>query len=455
MKKIINGIKAFFMGIWHIIDKFIVVPITKLVFIINNKLTKSGKKFETWIAKPSTLLFISLFFAIVMFVVVDQKIIFYSESSAEVLSGQAVTAVYNSEAYVIEGLPETVDIVLIGNKTDLYIAKQSVVGNVVVDLTRFTGTIEGVTKDVTIEYNRGLSAVEYKVNPSTVSVTIYKKDSLATTMTPEILNADHLNDTVSIENVEIDDDNVIIKGARKYIKDVAVVKALVDVDNLPSQQAGTQTIENVPLKAYDKDGKVVDVELVPATTSVKVTTGEYKKQVPIKVIPNGNIAFGLAISTIELSEKEVWIYGSQNELQNISYIPVNVDVNQLSENKTYKMELTKPVGVKSMSINNVNVTINIDSIESKDIDEVTINGINVGEGLKATASSREDGNITVTVKGVKSVIENFSKDDIIAYVDLAGLGVGTHNVQVQIEKSDVKVDYVPKKTTVSIQITKK
>lgn len=220
-----------------------------------------------------------------MFVVVDQKIIFYSESSAEVLSGQAVTAVYNSEAYVIEGLPETVDIVLIGNKTDLYIAKQSVVGNVVVDLTRFTGTIEGVTKDVTIEYNRGLSAVEYKVNPSTVSVTIYKKDSLATTMTPEILNADHLNDTVSIENVEIDDDNVIIKGARKYIKDVAVVKALVDVDNLPSQQAGTQTIENVPLKAYDKDGKVVDVELVPATTSVKVTTGEYKKQVPIKVIP--------------------------------------------------------------------------------------------------------------------------------------------------------------------------
>ena len=159
MKKIINGIKAFFMGIWHIIDKFIVVPITKLVFIINNKLTKSGKKFETWIAKPSTLLFISLFFAVVMFVVVDQKIIFYSESSAEVLSGQAVTAVYNSEAYVIEGLPETVDIVLIGNKTDLYIAKQSVVGNVVVDLTRFTGKIEGVTKDVTKEYNRGLSAV--------------------------------------------------------------------------------------------------------------------------------------------------------------------------------------------------------------------------------------------------------------------------------------------------------
>ena len=239
------------------------------------------------------------------------------------------------------------------------------------------------------------------------------------------------------------------------IAKVEALAAVPDVDNLPSQQAGTQTIENVPLKAYDKDGKVVDVELVPATTSVKVTTGEYKKQVPIKVIPNGDIAFGLAISTIELSEKEVWIYGSKEDLQNISYVPINIDVNQLSQNKEYKMELSKPTGVKTMSINNVNVTVNVDSVATKDIDGVTINGINVGEGLKATATSKEEGNITVTIKGVNSVIENISSDDIIAYVDLKGLGVGTHNVQVQIEQSDVKVEYVPKNATVSIQITSK
>lgn len=455
MKKIIKGIKAFFMGIWHIIDKFIVIPITKLVLFINGKLSKSGRKFENWISKRSTLLFISLAFAVIMFIVVDQKIIFYSESSAEVLSGQAVTAMYNSEAYFIEGLPETVDIVLIGNKADLYIAKQSVVGNVVVDLTRFTGTIDGVTKDVNIEYSRGLSAVDYKVNPSTVSVTIYKKDSLATTMTPEILNSDHLDDKISIENVSIDDNNVIIKGAKKYIKEVAVVKALVDMDNLTLQEEGTQVLENVPLKAYDKDGNIVDVELVPSTTNVKVTVSESKKLVPIKAIPEGEVAFGLAISTIELSEKEVWIYGSKEDLQNISYVPINIDVNQLSQNKEYKMELSKPTGVKTMSINNVNVTVNVDSVATKDIDGVTINGINVGEGLKATATSKEEGNITVTIKGVNSVIENISSDDIIAYVDLKGLGVGTHNVQLQIEQSDVKVEYVPKKATVSIQITSK
>lgn len=455
MKKIINAIKRFFMGIWHIIDKIIIIPITKLVLFINNKLGNSGKKFENWLSKTNTLLFISLIIAVIMFVAVDRQIIFYSESSAEVLSGQQVTAVYNSEAYVIEGLPETVDIVLIGDKADLYIAKQSIVGNVVVDLTRFTGTTEGYTTDVNIEYNGGLSAVNYRVNPSKATVTIYKKDSLATTMTPEILNSDHLDDKVSIENVSIDDDNVIVKGASKYIKNVAVVKALVDVDNLPVQREGTQTLENVPLKAYDKDGNVVDVELVPSTTNVQVTMSESKKLVPIRAIPQGDVAFGLAISTMELSEKEVWIYGSNSDLQDISYIPVNVDVNGLSENKEYKIELEKPAGVRTMSVNNVNVTVNVDTVETRDIEGVTINGINVGEGLKATATSREEGNITVTIHGVKSVIENITKDDIIAYVDLSGLGVGVHNVEVKIEQSDVKVTYVPKKTTISIEITNK
>ena len=64
-----------------------------------------------------------------------QKIIVFNENSAEILKSQPVTAIYNEEAYVIEGLPETVDITLIGSKTDLYIAKQSVAHEVRVDLT--------------------------------------------------------------------------------------------------------------------------------------------------------------------------------------------------------------------------------------------------------------------------------------------------------------------------------
>lgn len=455
MKKIIKIFKTFFGAIWNVIDRFIVMPITKFILFINNKLTNSGIKFEGWLSKPTTLLFLSLFLALTIFIAVDQKIIFYSESSAEVLAGQKVVPLFNSEAYVIEGLPETVDVSLIGNKADIYIAKQSAVGNVTVDLTRYIGTIDGLTKDVEIEYNQGLSSIEYKVNPSTVSVTIYKKDSLSTAVSSEILNYDKLDDKLSIDSITLKDSSTIIKGAKKYIKNVAVVKALVDVDKFSSQESGTFTLKDVPLKAYDENGDVVDVELVPSVMDVDVTLSESKKLVSIKTIPTGNIAFGLAISSIELSEKEVWIYGSSSEIANINYIPVDIDVNELSESKKYKMELTKPNGVKSMSLNNVDVTVNIDGISYSDINDVAINAINVGEGLRATAASKEDGSITVTVKGVKSVIDSITSDDIIASVDLNGLGVGTHKVPVIIEKTDVKIEYVSKKTEVTVQIVSK
>ena len=135
MKKLFRAMSNFFKGIWKFIDKKLILPFTKLITFVTNKVNKPGKTFETWLSKTNTLLFVSLIFAIAMFIIVDQKILFYSESSAEVLKSQTVTALYNEEAYVVEGLPETVDITLIGSKADLYIAKQSTSHEVVVDLT--------------------------------------------------------------------------------------------------------------------------------------------------------------------------------------------------------------------------------------------------------------------------------------------------------------------------------
>ena len=80
---------------------------------------------------------------------------------------------YNEEQYVIEGLPEKVDVTLIGSKADLYIAKQSVNSGVMIDLTGLTPG----THKVNIAYEQGLSGIEYSVNPSIATVIIYKKVS--------------------------------------------------------------------------------------------------------------------------------------------------------------------------------------------------------------------------------------------------------------------------------------
>lgn len=439
-----------FSKIWNFIDKKIIVPITKFILFITDKADNSSKWLENWLSKKNTLLFISLFLSITVFVVIDQKILIFTESSAEVLKKQAVTAIYNEEAYVVEGLPETVDITLIGSKTDLYIAKQSPTSDVEVDLSGYT---EGTYK-VDITYNN-VSSLEYSVNPSFATVTLYPKISKTKTLTKDILNQDDLNSTLIVSDVKLSVDTVVIKGAEYKVNKVATVKALVDVNNLVKKEAGTYTLKDVPLKAYDEEGNVVDVEIVPSVVEAEVVISSPSKEVTIKVIPTGTIAFGWAISSISTSETKVTVYGSKEVLDNLEYLPVEVDVTNLQENKDLKVELEKPNGIKALSINNVNVSLSVtDQIKEKNLD-IKIDSRYLSDGYYAQGVSADDTSVTVNVKGAPAVIEALEASDVSAYIDLSGYKEGTHEVEVNVEGADPKISYTVKTKKVKVNIIKK
>ena len=98
-----------------------------------------------------------------------------------------------------------------------------------------------------------------------------------------------------IKNVDIDNDKVVIKGAEHKLKEVASVKALVDVKKLESQQVGKVTLKDIPLKAYDNNGKIIDVEIVPGKIDAKIDIESPSKELPIRIIPTGELAFGMGI----------------------------------------------------------------------------------------------------------------------------------------------------------------
>ena len=451
MKKIIKGIGNFFHAIGIFFDKKIIIPITKLILKITEKFDKSSRKVENWLSKTSTLLFISLIIAIITFIVIDQKKLFFSESSAEILKSQPVQVIMNEEAYVVEGLPEEVDITLIGRKADLYFAKQSPSHDVVVDLT---GLKPGTHK-VNIKYNQALASIDYNVNPSTATVIIYPKISETRTLTYDLLNQDSLDSKLVIDNVSISTDKVVIKGAEYQLKKVATVKALIDIKNLVKQEVGVITINDIALKAYDENGYVVDVEIVPEKINADITISSPSKELPIKVIPVGNVAFGKAISSINSSETSVTVYGDEETLNSLTYIPVEVDVNDLNSNKQYKMELEKPVGIKYMSVNNITINVGLDNSTSKDLAGIDIKYRNLADGYSVQGVSANDTSVTVTLKGVESVIKNITTDDVTAYLDLSGYGEGTHEVDVLVTGDDVKVEYVVKTKKVKVKITAK
>ena len=450
MKKPKNKLFIFFKNIWKIIDRKIILPLTKIVLSISDYFNNFGEKLEGWLSKSTTLLFLSLFISVIVFIIVDRKVLSFSENSAEILKERPVNVIYNEEAYVIEGLPETVDVTLIGRKADLYFAKQSPSQEITVDLT---GLKPG-THEVNIKYNQALASIEYKVNPSVATVIIYPKVSETKTLTTDIINQDSLDDKLVIDNVNIDNDKVVVKGAEHQLAEVASVKAMVDVKKLPVQEEGTVTLKDIPLKAFDAEGKPIDIEIVPEKIDAEIEISSPSKELPIKVIPKGELSFGQAISSIEVSETNVVVYGDEETLADLKYIPLEVDVSGLKEDRKYKLELEKPVGVKSMSVNNVTVDITLGKETSRVVDNVKITTRNLAEGYSVQGVSESDIKVSVTLKGVESVINKITAEDITAYIDLKGYTEGTHEVSVEVEGTDSRVVYTPKTKKVSINIVK-
>lgn len=451
MNKILKSLKKALKNIARFIDKKIVLPITKFFVLISNKFKGNGRNFERLLTRKPGLIIVSLLIALGVFFIADTKSTSLIETSAEVLYDQPISATYNEEAYVVEGLPETVDITLIGRKSDIYLAKQLPTNDITVDLT---GLKPGVHK-VNLRYKKALSSVEYKLDPSVATIVIYEKVSEEKEINYEVINKNKVDSKLMVEDVILSTEKVYVKANEATLKEVASVKALIDLKNLVEQEVGEQKLKDVKLVAYDADGKKIDVEIVPSkiTATVKITSPQ--KEVPIRVVPKNynDIIFGKAISNITSDVSKVTIYGDSSKLDKISYIPVYVDVSDLKENKKYSITLEKPSGVRAISENSATISIEIGDETTKEIKDLYLKYENLGNGLVVQAADEESTKVNASVKGVQSVLSELDPSTIKAYVNLKDLGVGKHEIPVEVKGSDLRVKYSPKTTKVTLIIT--
>ena len=441
----------FIKAIIRLIDKKIITPITKFILLITDKMSKRTDRFERWLVKKNTLVFISLLISIIAFFAIDNKSISLVDSYAEVLYDQKVEAIYNTETYVVEGLPETVNVTLIGRKIDMYLAKQLSKGYVTVDIS----SLKAGTHKVALNYESNIQSIDYNLDPSTVNINIYPKVSTTKTATIDTINKESLDTKLSVSKVTIDKTEIIIKGAEHTIKEVANVRALVDIQKLVDPEAGVMTLEDVPLIAYDTNGKVVDVEMVPSKVTATINVDSPHKEVPIKIIPVGEVQFGKAISSISTSETKVIIYGSKEIIEKIEYLPIEVEVEKLSTNKEFNISLVAPEGVRELSVKNTKINITLGEEVTKEIKDVRIETTNLDSNYKAAAIGESSIKTNVIIKGTQEVLNTIDESKIKAIVDLSGYKEGDHEVEITVTGDDVKATYSPKTTKIKIRISKK
>ena len=451
MKKIGKVILRIFRHIGLFFDKRLITPLTKLILWLMNAFQDIARNFDKLSAKKSTLLVVSLLLGFGTFILIDKESNIMIDQYAEILYKQPVTAVYNEELYVIEGLPEAVDITLIGQRRHIFLAKQSPAKGVSVDLT---GLKPGNHK-VTLKYTQRLKSLDYKLDPSQVTVTIYDKESENKNLTYDILHQDKLDNKLYISNIELDRNEVIVKGARYVLDKIAAVKALIDVNAIPNPKAGDITIKDIPLVAYDDNGEIIDVEIVPKSITAKITITSPSKEIPIKLVPVNNLAFGKSIKSMTSSVSKVTVYGEQATIDAIEQLEVEIDVKGLEEDKEYNVRLKKPKGITEISVKTMTVKVEVDNSSSKEFENISVQSQNLDSKYKVQALTVDDRQVTVVVKGSEESLKKVTEGDITAFIDLKDYGVGTHEVEVQVTGTDLKLTYASKTKKVKVKISEK
>ncbi len=438
--------RKFLQKLYLFVDKRLVTPISRIIYFIRKKFNKSRGWLDKLINKKRFLMYLSLIFAVIVFLLIDYKVLNLVETHYDVITNVPVVVTYNSTSYVVEGVPETVDITITGRSSDIYLAKQLADYQVQLDLTNYEPRENGYK--VEFKYVKSVDNVSYSLSPSYATVIIKEKVSEVKTLSYDILNLDSLSPELNVKNVTLEKNEVVVKGAQDVLDEISSVKALIDLSGQNLTKEGTYSMNDIKLVAYDNDGKAMkNVEIVPSTITAEIELDSYSKSLALNVNTTGSLVAGKAISSIQINGKDTYaltVYGDEEGLENLSSIPVTIDVDGLGNNstKTYNVTVAKPNGVRYIKGDTVTITVTFADEDQKtlDISNIKVGSKNLENGLVSNVVNTDG--LSVQVKGVSKVIKDITVDDISAYADVAGLKKGTHEVDVFIEDNNPLISYI-------------
>lgn len=176
-------------------------------------------------------------------------------------------------------------------------------------------------------------------------------------------------------------------------------------------------------------------QVIPNTIALDLEKAA-KRRVPVVPATEGNPAPGYVVGRISAEPDTVEIIGPESRLHQITEAttePVSV------KDARAPVRDAVSVGVLDSSVRlvqplNVNVTVEISPAPvERQVNDVPIRYRNLQSGLRANLNPQL---AHVAVRGSKGSLDNLRGDNVMAFVDLAGLGSGRYNLRVQVEPAE-------------------
>ncbi|ELK46932.1 CdaR family protein [Halobacillus sp. ACCC02827] len=317
---------------------------------------------DNWLKSVWFIRIISLILAVLLWVTVnvesnmDSDSLFFNQTSSDmkVMDDVPLEIRFDSEEYVVSGLPQEVSVRVEGPAGAVAPVERQRNFTVFADLN---GLGPG-THEVSLQHSGISNQLAVTLDPKMIEVTIEEKATEDYEVNVDYINEREMNPGLEIGEAEVDPAAVSITGASSVMERVASVKAIIDVGD------ASETIENqeAPVKVYDNQGNELNVLVEPTTVNVTVPIAKRQKEVGVNVVPEGEAPDGVVVNSVTTETETVTVSGSKEALDSMEELPdIPVDVSDITEDDTVEVEIPVPEGVTEVSPGNLEVQVDVDT----------------------------------------------------------------------------------------------
>ncbi|WP_101846913.1 YbbR-like domain-containing protein [Halobacillus sp. Marseille-P3879] len=278
-----------------------------------------------------------------------------TSSVTEVMNDIPLEVQFDSEEYVVSGLPQNVTVSVEGPNSAVAPVVRQQNFTAFVDLN----DLGPGTHEVNVQHSGISNQLSVDIEPQVVEVTIEEKESQDFPVNIDYINESEIENDFTIGDAAIEPEEVTITGSSEAIDRVASVKAIIDV----GEAEGTLEDIEAPVKVYDSQGNELNVLLDPTTVDVTVPITKSEKDVSVSFEPEGDTPEGVEVDSITSETDSVTITGPNDvlaEIDNFDDIPV--DVSDISESGTVEVDIPLPDDVSAVEPETVEVEVEVEEV---------------------------------------------------------------------------------------------
>ena len=323
-----------------------------------------------------------------------------------------------------EGTTQTVNLTITGTRSEILKLNNNNV-SVIVDLSRiYDAGRQSVQYSVNYPADAVTSTFEYTADKPRISLTVEEQVSKPVDVFHSYTGQVAEGYMADYETVSMDTRKVIVTGPASVVDQVAQARFTINLDGLTAPL--DQDYEYTLCDAEGNSVEVPNVEFVHTDVEkihVNLSVQRYK-EIQLKVKVNDGGGATEETSSIVLDMETIMVSGTDDALENLEFLEIGeVNLAELKSETMLVFPIVMPSGVTNRTgVDVVSVKVSFPALVMKTFTISNILPVNVPAGAEAVVVTKQ---VSVTVRGPKSMIQRMQASDLTVTVDFSDLGIGS------------------------------